>query len=324
MALRLILLIFLSAGFYIGPIAYASELYRYQDSNGRWVFGDKKSLGNDQKISKKAERINIKATSKKTEKPDFAIIKTTNIKTSEKSKTTNNPIIKTVQQWQITNPLPVDVQHWLRVKGEKFFFTSVMAMPFQTLSLNSSDYELEQNHQPVEHFYLLGKPIKKPDEQEIPLPYLPNKQYRISQGFKGVYSHTGRGNVYAVDIAMPIGAYVAAVKTGVVADLRDDFSMGGPTNYFLDKANHVTVMHDDGSYAIYAHILYGSAAVEIGDVVKEGNILARVGNTGFSTGPHLHFVLRYNSGRGTYSIPFKFTTNSGAKRPTEGKYYTAQ
>jgi murein DD-endopeptidase MepM/ murein hydrolase activator NlpD len=226
--------------------------------------------------------------------------------------------------WQLSNPLPVDIQHWLRVKGQKTFFTSLLTKSGQTIILDPSDYGLADNLQPIEHYYLLGKPVPKPDEQVIPLPYISGKKFKISQGFNGKYSHGGRGNRFAVDIAMPIGAKVSAVRSGVVADLRDDFSIGGPTNYFLDKANHVTVMHDDGTTAIYAHILYGSAQVKIGDRVNVGDVLARVGNTGFSTGPHLHFVMRYNSGNGSYSIPFRFTTAAGIKLPLEGKVYKAQ
>lgn len=298
----------------------AAELYRYQDANGRWVFGDKKSLGNDLKVNQKAQRITVKGVKNDRLKPDFIILNS-----GFEGSDTSASMAKSVKHgsWQLSNPLPVDIQHWLRVKGKKTFFTSLMAKPGQTIILDPSDYNLADNFQPIEHYYLLGKPIAKPEMQIIPLPYKSSKKFKISQGFKGQYSHTGRGNRYAVDIAMPIGATVSAVYSGIVADLRDDFSMGGSTNYFLDKANHVTVMHEDGTIAIYAHILYGSAKVKIGDKVKAGDELARVGNTGFSTGPHLHFVMRYNSGNGSYSIPFRFKTVSGIKQPLEGKFYKA-
>jgi murein DD-endopeptidase MepM/ murein hydrolase activator NlpD len=62
--------------------------------------------------------------------------------------------------------------------------------------------------------------------------------------------------------------------------------------------------------------------VAIGESVEAGQLLARTGNTGFSTGPHLHFVIRYNSGRGAYSVPFKFITPEGkAVIPKERKRY---
>ena len=231
---------------------------------------------------------------------------------------------KSNKTWYLTNPLPVAVQHWLKVKDEKTFFTTVLAEPLQSLTLNPQDYALGNLHQAVEHFYLLGRPTSKPEKKRIPLPYLAGKAFNISQGFNGEYSHSGRGNRYAVDIAMPIGADITAVKEGVVADVQDHFSLGGVARYFLNKANHVTVMHADHSYAIYAHILHGSAAVKLGDRVKVGDVLARVGNTGFSTGPHLHFVMRYNSGNGSYSIPFQFITENGIQTPMYNQSYRAR
>ena len=227
-------------------------------------------------------------------------------------------------KYKLTNPLPVSIQHWLAVKGQKGFFTSLLAKPHQELKLNLADHGFRQKNLPIEHFYLLGEPMDKPAVQIIPLPYSTQKRFRVSQGFNGRYSHSGRGNRYALDISMPIGESIVAVKSGVVADAADNFSIGGAANYFLDKANHITVMHDDGSYAIYAHILYGSLDVQIGDTVQQGQVIARVGNTGFSTGPHLHFVMRYNSGQGAYSIPFKFQTAAGIKLPKQGSYYLGE
>jgi murein DD-endopeptidase MepM/ murein hydrolase activator NlpD len=92
---------------------------------------------------------------------------------------------------------------------------------------------------------------------------------------------------------------------------KDDYHMGGGGKYFLDKANYIKVLHDDGTYAVYAHILMGSAVVQPGDKVKAGDILARAGSSGYSTGPHLHFVVRKNIGLKTLSIPFKFVDQNG-------------
>ena len=301
--LLFVILVFVSAN------AVSTELYRYQDSNGRWVFGDKKSLGGKKSAKDKAEIITIDDELIKKVRPELVSVSAN--KRSE---------IK----YKLTNPLPVSIQHWLAVKGQKGFFTSLLAKPHQELKLNLADHGFRQKNLSIEHFYLLGEPMDKPAVQIIPLPYSTQKRFRVSQGFNGRYSHSGRGNRYALDIAMPIGESILAVKSGVVADAADNFSIGGAANYFLDKANHITVMHDDGSYAIYAHILYGSLDVQIGDTVQQGQVIARVGNTGFSTGPHLHFVMRYNSGQGAYSIPFKFQTAAGIKLPKQGSYYLGE
>jgi len=70
---------------------------------------------------------------------------------------------------------------------------------------------------------------------------------------------------------------------------------------------------------VYAHILIGSARVKPGDRVAVGDVLARSGSSGYSTGPHLHFVIRKNSGLQTVSIPFSFRDADGAPfTPREG------
>lgn len=286
-----------------------AELYRYQDSKGNWVFGDKKSLGNKLPANKAIDKISIKGQGINILKPELTV--TSVQKQSDK--------VDSV--WQLNNPLPVSVQHWLAIKGEKGFFTSAIAKPFEQLILDTKKFKQGLKKHQVDHYYLLGEPIERPESQVVSLPYLSPKKFTISQGFNGRYSHSGRGNRFAVDIAMPIGEAIVAVKPGIIADAADHFSIGGAANYFLDKANHVTVMHADGSYAIYAHILYGSLSVKVGEKVKQGQALARVGNTGFSTGPHLHFVMRYNSGQGAYSIPFKFKTHNGIEIPKQGKSY---
>ncbi len=287
---------------------FSAELYRYQDADGRWVFGDKKSLGSQADGSQMAEKIIISDARVKARKPMLF-------------KEHDSTVQQGVRwQWRLTNPLPVTIQHWLLLKEKKQLLTSVMAKPFEEVILKPSDFSIDDIHQVIEHVYVLGELIEKPSMQVIPPPFLTAKRFRISQGFNGQYSHSGQGNRFAVDLAMAIGESVTAVRSGIIADARDDFSIGGAAEYFLDKANHVTVMHEDGSYAVYAHILYGSLEVEVGDRIEQGQVLARIGNTGYSTGPHLHFVLRYNSGKGGYSIPFKFETDNGIQAPVEGQF----
>jgi len=294
------------------PVIFSADLYRYQDSNGRWVFGDKKSLSGKNGSGEERsdfEKITIKDSLIKKVKPELIIEKT------------ESSVQGGEFHWRLKNPLPVTIQHWLAIKGKDGFVTSVLAKKFEEMILEPEVFKLKRQDK-VEHFYLLGEPIERPSLQLISPPFSTGKQFLVSQGFNGSFSHQGRGNRYAIDIAMPIGENILAVKGGVVADGQDNFSIGGAANYFLDKANHVTVMHDDGSYGIYAHILYGSMAVEIGERVTVGQVLARIGSTGYSTGPHLHFVLRYNSGRGAYSIPFEFQTKQGVRVPKQGEFYS--
>ena len=57
---------------------------------------------------------------------------------------------------------------------------------------------------------------------------------------------------------------------------------------------------------VYLHLMKGSVAVREGTRVRAGSLLARSGNTGNSTGPHLHFVVQRNVGLALESIPFNF------------------
>lgn len=56
--------------------------------------------------------------------------------------------------------------------------------------------------------------------------------------------------------------------------------------------NYVIIQHVDGNHTLYAHLAQGSITVNVGDSVKQGQVIGKVGNSGNSTGPHLHFEVR--------------------------------
>jgi murein DD-endopeptidase MepM/ murein hydrolase activator NlpD len=106
---------------------------------------------------------------------------------------------------------------------------------------------------------------------------------------------------------MPVGTAIHAVRDGRVMDIEEDFNKGG-TNFekFADKANHVRVLHPDGTMALYAHLDLASVNVRLGQKIRAGQKIARSGNTGFSSGPHLHFAIQQNIGMQLVSVPFQF------------------
>ena len=63
--------------------------------------------------------------------------------------------------------------------------------------------------------------------------------------------------------------------------------------------NYIIIMHNNGLFTLYAHGQDGSRTVSVGDTVRQGQQIMRVGTTGNSTGPHLHFEVRTSPG--TYS-----------------------
>ncbi len=159
-----------------------------------------------------------------------------------------------------------------------------------------------------------GRPISTPVKDIVILPpFSPREQFPISQGFQGEKTHTSPDSEYAIDIAMPVGTAIHAVRSGTVMDVEEDFNSGG-TNIekFGDKANHVRVLHDDGTMALYAHLDLASVNVRPGARIRAGQQIARSGNTGFSSGPHLHFAIQQNTGMKLISLPFQFMTGKGS------------
>jgi murein DD-endopeptidase MepM/ murein hydrolase activator NlpD len=71
--------------------------------------------------------------------------------------------------------------------------------------------------------------------------------------------------------------------------------------------NHVVVRHRDGRYATYAHMQKGSVTVDVGDRVRPGQTLGKLGNTGNTSAPHLHFqITEGRSVLGSSGLPFVF------------------
>lgn len=123
------------------------------------------------------------------------------------------------------------------------------------------------------------------------LPYAKGEKYEVSQSFNGKTSHTSRQSKYAIDFVMPIGTKVYAARSGKVIFTINKFKKSGGKN-FANKANKIVVLHDDGTFGAYVHLKFLGILVKKGDIIKKGQHIGYSGNTGFSRGPHLHFVVR--------------------------------
>jgi hypothetical protein len=158
-----------------------------------------------------------------------------------------------------------------------------------------------------------GQPIPELAQRMVIDPPFPvSSTFFISQGFNGTETHNTPDSTYAIDIVMPIGTTVLAARDGIVMDVEEDFNRSGSDlQEFADKANHVRILHGDGTMAVYAHLDLASVQVRAGGRVRAGQVIARSGNTGFSTGPHLHFVIQQNVGMQLQSVPFHLNQPEG-------------
>ena len=154
--------------------------------------------------------------------------------------------------------------------------------------------------------YSLGDPSGTAKAYRYPLPWR-GGPFRISQGANGQYSHFGPKSRYAMDIAMPEGTPIIAARGGVV--VKTENSQSGRGSH--PSGNFVRVLHDDGTMGVYLHLKQGSVRVREGQRVAVGSALALSGNTGNSSGPHLHFVVQRNTGMGLVSIPYQFNRSLG-------------
>ncbi|MFJ2429193.1 peptidoglycan DD-metalloendopeptidase family protein [Pseudomonas sp. NPDC087804] len=155
--------------------------------------------------------------------------------------------------------------------------------------------------------YSLGNPVGVTQSYRYPLPWR-GGPFRLSQGAEGQYSHFGPKNRYAMDIAMPVGTPIIAARAGVVVKVENSQSGRGTD----PSGNFVRVLHNDGTMGVYLHLKQGSVSVREGQQVTVGSPLALSGNTGNSSGPHLHFVVQRNTGQGLVSIPYQFNQPLGA------------
>jgi len=112
---------------------------------------------------------------------------------------------------------------------------------------------------------------------------LPIKDGKITTAYKKLGKMWSKGYHTGVDFAVPEGTDVLAVADGKVANANWGKAYG---------TQIVQKIEGKDAWVIYAHL--SKSLVKIGDEIKKGQHIGESGNTGNSSGPHLHFEMRDN------------------------------
>jgi murein DD-endopeptidase MepM/ murein hydrolase activator NlpD len=169
--------------------------------------------------------------------------------------------------------------------------------------------------------YVIGEPgaTHSPKAPYRP-PFALAQSFTVTQAPPDAVTHVDPASRNAIDIAMPVGTAVHAAREGTVINVAHRFFRGGLELERRDEANFVQVLHDDGTNAIYAHLQMDTIRVRPGQRVARGEYIANSGNTGYSGGPHLHFVVLRNAGLRSESVPVVFAgPGQAAVVPRSGK-----
>ncbi|MFU8790359.1 MAG: peptidoglycan DD-metalloendopeptidase family protein [Methylobacter sp.] len=281
--------------------ANAKKLYKFQDEQGVWHFTDKRP-----DTDKKVEIRQIKAAPKQV----VSLLQAGD---------------KQHPQFYIRNdyPGPVEVEINFsdrdNVKASPELPRRFVVEPGTSPTLFEANAVDGQKgwKLALKYRYMIGAP--QPNYNAIASylpPIAPDAAFQISQAFGGSFSHTDAQNHYAVDIVMPVGTPIYAAKAGVVVETENDFYKGGDNKAYSSEANNIRILHDDGAMSVYAHLELETAQVYPGMTVAAGQLIGHSGNTGFTTGPHLHFAVQVNRGMELVSVPFNFINQSGqAEQP---------
>jgi murein DD-endopeptidase MepM/ murein hydrolase activator NlpD len=278
----------------------AQVLYKYQDDNGGWVFTDRAPPA-----GRPAELLDLP-----TGRNAPTVTVTTSLSGRQVRFKARNDYVVPVEVilaldslHNLELPRPDQTMRWVVRPQSELVLFGLQA--------------IDDNVAPVAKYrftWIPGVPEPPYDANHLyRAPFAVAKAYPITQAFPVGITHLTPDSYYAVDLAMPVGTDIYAARAGTVFEVAStNFRGGTDREEDMASANVVRIMHDDGSQAAYAHLNWNSIRVRPGDRVERGQYIADSGNTGYSSGPHLHFVVMVNPGMRLVSIPVLFEGPSQA------------
>ncbi len=293
-----------------GALAEGQSAYRYRDASGQWVFTDRSATS----ATAAGTAVNLE---RETDAPQVSVERSDSGTTTQLVAASNCLCVVT-----------------LRASIERSDFADIpRGASYQaTLQPQTRQVLVEARHPDGAKGELrfvwrdaLGSPgaVHSPP-QPYRAPFAVGASYLVSQAYPTRVTHVTPDSQYAVDFALPDATPVYAAREGVVINVRHDSFNGAPLPVMMDQANVIEILHADGTIAVYAHLHWDSIRVRIGKHVQRGEYIANSGNTGFSTGPHLHFAVWRNNGNADVSVPVQFAGVGGvAVTPTTAVPLTA-
>jgi len=296
-----------------GSVAAAQTLYKYRGDNGEWIFSDRPP--------DEGQPAEVRAIKPRAQNNGLTV----------ENEFTGNSLRFTARN-RFYAPMEVALE-FESIDGvdyphpdQELQWVVPARSELVLLDLPSLD---EPTPPSVEYryVYLPGDPDTRPESNaDYRVPFAVGTSFPITQTYPDSSTHRTRDSMYAIDVAMPIGTDIVAARGGIVFDVAGTNFKGGPdAKQYADLANVVRILHDDGTFALYAHLNWNSIRVRPGDRVEAGQYIADSGNSGFTSGPHLHFAVQRNVGMRVDSLPLAFRgTNSENVVPATGGLLTAQ
>jgi murein DD-endopeptidase MepM/ murein hydrolase activator NlpD len=294
-----------------GSAATAQALYKYRDPSGAWVYTDRQPPPGTQAqtisvdLEAKAPRLTVE------QNVDGVRV---NVVAINECACEAEFALRGIVAGTVT--LPAHNSDGYRAVLQPHSRKALLSAPFLGTSPDGFSYSWRA---------VLGRPgaVHRPPGP-YRAPFALGGAYRINQAYPSRFTHVTADSEYAVDIGLPDGTPVYAARDGIVINVRHDNFRGAPDPAMYDQANVVQILHDDGTIAVYAHLHWESIRVQPGQSVRRGEYIADSGNTGLTTGPHLHFAVIRNAGLKAESVPIEFAGPAGAAiTPQTGMMLTA-
>ncbi len=188
----------------------------------------------------------------------------------------------------------------------KFFLLSIFALTSFSSVAQLSNEEIRN---------LKAGRVKSDNSHIYSLPFIKGNRFLLIQAYNSSMSHNAE---ISLDFKMKQGSKVCAARGGIVTAIKEDSDEGGLKDEYLSKGNHIIIIHNDGSEAMYWHLQKDGALVNVGDTVLQGQHIGYSGNTGYSAFPHLHFQVYDHNGK---NIATRFYTKKGVIYLRPGKWY---